>query len=159
MDTSLLEAEKADDYETCKIMMNLGSAFFIKQENGSMEFIRARLRKRGVWSNIEFWAYVLKDDIKQYHLNKDPEPEDVYIVKEKQQMDLANTIFGLIVNIAYSMVNMAIQGNVIMFFVHRMCDEYHLSDEHAQTLKKMIDKMCNFCVDSPQPDVSASSES
>ena len=52
------------------------------------------------------------------------------------------------------MMNMSLNGQFIMTFVTCMCKEHKLTEEQSLTLKQMIDKMCNFCVDSPQAEVS-----
>ncbi len=48
------------------------------------------------------------------------------------------------------MVNFSITGPFILSFAKKTCQQYTLSDEQTQTLTSMIEKMCNFCVDSPQ---------
>ena len=40
MEAALLESEKQEDFTTIKILMNLGSSFCLKKDNGSLEFIR-----------------------------------------------------------------------------------------------------------------------
>jgi hypothetical protein len=47
------------------------------------------------------------------------------------------------------MVNFSLSGKLIMSFVHKMSEQYQLNDEQSDTLKNMIDKMCNFCGESP----------
>jgi len=60
------------------------------------------------------------------------------------ELDRGDIIFGLITNMAYTMLNMDVNEDITLAFVLRIAQENNLSEEQRQNLKDMTVKMFEF---------------